>query len=385
MKSINLIALCVATALSGSVYADNSSSAKGGSFKSSEGDSQFKVNGRLMFDWDAFDGANNISNAGDSAAQSEIRRARIAVTSQLDKRWKAKLQVDYNDAKAEATLKDAYIQRKGDSATVTIGKHKEPMGLEELTSSKYISTIERAMVTDALAPSRNMGVSFKTASDNLLWQGGIFKSADDADNSNNENYAFTGRVVLTPSNEKGDVTHLGASFSQRDLGNNSYQIKTRAEVHTADKIVTSALVDAESMTLFGLEGAMVKGPFSLQSEYYSADVSANVGEDATFDGFYVMASYFTTGESRPYKGGAFAKVKPNSADGAWELVARYSVLDGQDNNAGVKGENITLGVNYYLNASMRFMANYINTQLTSDAVLAEEDGNALSLRFQYIW
>ena len=381
----SLIAVSIASIVAGSAYADDGVSAKNGSLKATQGPSEFKINGRLMFDWDNFDGAHNVGANGDNASQSEIRRARIAVTSQLNESWKAKLQVDYNDAKMEASLKDAYIQHKGQSVTWTIGKHKEPMGLEELTSSKYITTIERSMVTDAFAPSRSLGVSVRGGHDKWLWQGGIFKEGQDASNSKNETYAFTGRLVYTPVHKQGELVHLGLAVSQRDLGGNPYQFKERAEVHTADKIVTSAAIDADSMRIIGLEAATVQGPWSLQAEYYDANVSAQTGQDGAFSGYYLLGSYFLTGESRPYKHGSFGKVQPNSPDGAWELVAKYSVLDGQDNGTGVKGKNATIGVNYYLSASMRFMANYITTDLSSPQTLAEDSGNALSLRFQYIW
>ncbi len=380
LVAVSIVAICTGTAV-----ADDGVSASHGSLKAQQGESQFKVNGRLMFDWDNFDGAHNTSNNGDNASQSEIRRARIAVTSQLNEAWKAKLQVDYNDARKEASLKDAYIQHKGNGVTWTLGKHHEPMGLEELTSSKYISTIERSMVTDAFAPSRSIGVSARGSHGDWLWQGGVFKAGEDASNSKNETYAFTGRLVYTPVNKQGDLIHLGLAVSQRDLGGNAYQFKERAEVHTADKIVTSAAIDADSMTIVGLEAATVQGPWSLQAEYYDASVSAQTGPDGAFSGYYLLGSYFLTGESRPYKHGAFDKVHPNSPDGAWELVAKYSVLDGQDNGTGVKGKNATLGVNYYLNASMRFMADYIRTDLSSPQALAQDSGNALSLRFQYIW
>jgi phosphate-selective porin OprO and OprP len=384
MKIYNLVAIATTMALIGFAQAEDGTTAKHGTLKSKTAESQFTFNGRLMFDWDAFDGAHNTSNNGSSGNLSEIRRARFAVTSQLNKHWKAKLQINF-DEKKQSDIKDAYIQNKGSMVTTTIGKHKEPMGLEELTSSKYITTIERAMVTDALAPSRSVGVSWKGNIDNLLLQGGVFRSTKDSNNSKKETYALTGRAVYTPVKEVGNIVHLGLSISQRNLGGNRYKFSERAEIHTADKIVSSATIDADSMTILGLEAALVKGAFSVQAEYLSANIAANSGADGSFDGYYVLGSYFLTGESRAYKAGQFAKVKPNANNGAWELVARYSNLDGRDNGEGVLGKNLTLGVNYYLSASMRFMLNYLNTDLTSNVVLAQNSGNGISARFQYIW
>ena len=66
-----------------------------------------------------------------------------------------------------------------------------------------------------------------------------------------------------------------------------------------------------------------------------AEIDASHLGDPTFDGYYVQAGYFLTGEHRPYVfgRGGFGRVKPKSifgkddGRGAWEIAARYSTLD----------------------------------------------------------
>jgi phosphate-selective porin OprO/OprP len=121
----------------------------------------------------------------------------------------------------------------------------------------------------------------------------------------------------------------------------------------------------------------VYGPLSVQGEYFHNSINRKAATDLSVNGWYGQASYFLTGESRPYsaKSGTFGRVKPNNPFslkegglGAWELAARYSSIDLNDGTAlqGGAVKDITLGVNWYLNSHTRLMANYI--MVDSDAV-----------------
>jgi len=88
-------------------------------------------------------------------------------------------------------------------------------------------------------------------------------------------------------------------------------------------------------------------------------------------GAYVMASYFLTGESRPYDtaSGVFKRVKPNEnflggdGCGAWEAAVRYSYLDldmaGDLASSNTALHDVTAGVNWYWNPVFRVMFNYV--------------------------
>ena len=119
--------------------------------------------------------------------------------------------------------------------------------------------------------------------------------------------------------------------------------------------------------LVGLEAAYVSSPFSVQGEYIFAN--ADVASSANFRGYYAQASYFLTGEHRNYKPseGAFSRVKPKEnfksggGPGAWEVALRYSGLDLDDNSiTGGKLNDLTAGLNWYLNPNTRVMWNYVH-------------------------
>jgi len=373
--------------LSTTVFAEGAKiSLKGEGIKIKQGETQFQIKARMMWDYDTFDG---IHNDGESGSDSELRHTRLTFKSKLNNALQAKLQIDFDQddettSSVETGVGDAYIQYTGwDYFWVTVGRAKEPFGLERMSSSRYITTIERSMATGAFAPGRNIGVGLSGNADNMTWAVGLYQvNEEDEEEENHNDYGITAQLTHTPWHGHNNLLHLGIAGSVRNFGGKKYQIKERAEVHTAEKIVKSAKILADKVNLFGLEAAWVKGSFSLQTEYMMAVIKAETeAEDVNYAGYYLQSSYFLTGESRSYKKGRFGKIKPNAKSGAYELLARYSVLDAVDNNAGVEATNITLGINYYMNEQARLMANYINTELSGED--SDESGNAFSFRIQY--
>lgn len=130
---------------------------------------------------------------------------------------------------------------------------------------------------------------------------------------------------------------------------------------------TGQLSGVDDFLASAAEAAGVWGPLSLQAEYLRADLTRAKARDASFDGWYAQASWFLTGESRPYKvaDGIFDRVTPRSSVGlggwgAWEVAARLSDLDLTD--AGIGGgqqRDLTLALNWYLAPNLRLMLDYV--------------------------
>jgi len=371
--------------LSPSSVAEEARSTVGDGIELKQGEAIFKITGRILFDYDYFDG---IHNNGKTGRGTELRRGRLHLKG-LFKKWEGKIQVELNDQTERAQFKDAYVKYRGwNDVSFILGKAKEPFSLEVSESSKYLATIERAMVSEAFGPSRSYGLGLFTQRGNATVAGGIYVEGQNEDNK--ETYAWTGRATYAPIITNDAIIHLGLSGSFRDMDGSDYQIKQRAEVHKANKIVESGTTVADNLLLLGLEAAAVFGPFSVRSEYMMADVEAQADSgdnSANYDGYYVEASYFLTGDSREYKGGRFRKLKSPKVNGAWQLLARFSHLDARDNNEGVEADNMTLGINYYASQNIRISANYLLTDI-EDSNAAEpndNEGEALSFRFQYLF
>ena len=392
-------------------------STTGGGLKlKSDNGNSFEFGGRILVDYDFFDDV--FTSNGESQSKGEFRRTRLTASGSVKKDWKYKFTVNIDDQDETADVNTAYIEYAGfKPVSIRVGKFKEPFSLERLTSSKWISAIERSMLQDFLpgAGQPDFGgvqlSGYHKEMNNSNWAIGVFDDgAQDGDGE--DNYAVTGRVAMSPHFADGSFLHLGAAYSVREI-EGSMVYDSRFGVHTGNK-VSFAKATVDDVVQLGFEAAYVRGSFSVQAEYTdvsadgdtvqvdSADCARDISnnnpsetvrrcDDIDFDGYYLQGSWVLTGEQRSYKskGAYFDKVKPKGAMGAWELVARYENIEVEDDNDGKnKGaEKWILGVNWYLNKNVKFMLNYIDADVDKELFMDEkksnDDGNAWSLRAQY--
>ncbi len=403
----NVLAMAIASfALSagaGTVTSDGQDiviSTKGG-FKVNTVDKKnsFQLGGRLQWDYDSFSDAY-----GDGTA-SELRRGRLYAKGVVNKDWEYKIQLEWaaeenDDGSQKVDLEDAYIKYKGLPVYVKGGRFKVAFGLEEQTSSKDISTIERAAFWDFVeVPRRDLSVEVGQAKGNYTWALGLYENEDGeevgiTDSGGDLTYTWGGRVTFAPIDDGNNVLHLGLGLIMTDYDDNPQRARLRSRfgVHTTGR---TELVDlgggtATESDQLGLEAAWVNGPFSLQGEWVQYDVDTIASEpNVEFDGYYLQATYTLTGEARKYKKGAFKRIKPGSETGAWELVAKYEAGEAEANGSS-EYNLLTLGVNWYVNENVRLSANYLMSSfdiLAADGadplVAGQDDGDAISFRAQY--
>lgn len=158
-------------------------------------------------------------------------------------------------------------------------------------------------------------------------------------------------------------------------------------------VSTGTIKNVDDTNLIGLEAATVLDSLSLQGEYVLADVNRSSGnESLDYNAWYAQASYFLTGEVKNYdaKKGIFGKTKPKAnfslkdgGLGAWEVAARYSNLDLNDGPlSGGRMRNSTLGVSWYPNEYVKFMADYIKVNTDDNAPVKNDDPSVFTLRMQ---
>lgn len=372
-------------------------------FKVESDDGQFKLKfgGRIMFDAAYLDFEDMVHNS--AAYGAEMRRARIFNSGTIYQNFYYKWQVDIGGNKV--SIKDMYlgIQNIPVIGKVQAGNFKEPFRLDALTSSKYITFMERSLSINYIT-ERNLGVMVLNELDNhrLGWQLGVFRGTEGSslEATGEMGVAITGRLTGLPLYQPDDRSflHLGASFSHRFLDGHNYQVASRPESNLAPVLIATGNISGlESLTLAGGEVAFVTGPFSAQGEFVAArpkkDADAT-GPEFALSTFYGQVSYFLTGESRSYKNsyGGFDRIKPkkNLGDGgcgAFELAFRFSQSDISTTPAtGGTGNlnDLTAGMNWYLNPAMRVMLNYVHTFFNEAQmpVSSIESGNAFQMRFQ---
>jgi len=367
-----------------------------GYFVTSSEDGAFKLwfDGRIMIDTGFFFGDdNNFANG------TETRRARISFKTIMYDNWAGEWDIDVADNEVE--IKDFWMAYIGfDHVIIKLGNHKMPFSMEEVTSSRNIVFMERAL-PNVFTSGRRIGLSVTKWADNWRFQAGFFgqEVGEGEEEGENEAWGYAARFTYEPVMEKGRIIHLGASYQYLlpDAGSDDrIKFKQRPELHLTEKILdTGKIKNVDDYSAYGVEFAGQFGALSWQAEYISQDVNRYDKPDASFDGYYVYVSYFITGETRQWKKSEaeFGAVTPNSKKGALEVALRYSHLDLNDEDAdiwGGKEDNFTIGINYYFNENIRFMMNYIfvNNDEYADGdgdFIGNDDFQILAFRFQYLF
>jgi phosphate-selective porin OprO/OprP len=278
---------------------------------------------------------------------------------------------------------------------VRVGHFREPYSLEGMTSTNFITFMERSSV-NVLSPARNWGICGFWWPDNerLLFTTGAFRDGTGSNGQSlgdGDNWAYTTRLtglpLYVPDATEYRLIHLGAAFSQRVPPNGvlSFQPRTASNLLTVDDNPGSPFLPVIDILTncyqgYNLQAAGVYGSFSLQTEWSAAVVQQTDADVVFVSGIYVFGSYFLTGEHRGYnrKRGSFDQVNvrrpiirsrndTRSGYGAVELTARFSYLDFSSQNlppdvngnpANTRLYEITMGVNWYLNDFTRVMLNY---------------------------
>ena len=337
----------------------------------------FKPRGRIQYD------VGYVSNPGDRIVTRNLgfntraRRIRLGAEGTIPGGLGYKFEMDYaNGAVGFGDVILTYAP-KNIPLTFAIGNQETNNGLEQISSSRFSSFVERAAFDDAFLNTRRIGlnVGYANAAGDLRVNAGLFAAHSIDASLDNDGWIAATRAVYSPLTGANQL-HFGASFQHREFQSNNgatvaasagqpstnqlarYRARPYTQL-TDQRFVDTGNFAAKSDNIIGLEAAGIfkslhvaaEGQYLMANGYDAGNrVTLDASEPSdvlnafpaatqyvsngnpSFWGGYVEAGYFLTGETRGYKAGAWDRtkvLKPFSQGGigAIQLIGRVDYLD----------------------------------------------------------
>ncbi len=358
----------------------------------------FKPRGRIQYD------AGYVSNPNDNIITRNLgfntraRRIRLGAEGTIPGGFGYKFEMDF--ANSVVGFGDVILTYapKGKPWSWAIGNHETFNGLEQITSSRFTSFIERAAFDDAFINTRRIGASFGLVNKagTARFNAGLFAAHSIDDRLDNDGWIAAARGTYSPLMGTTQL-HFGANFQHREfqtnngataatsIGQPSVNQLARYRARPFSQLTDVRFVDtgsfaAKSDNIFGLEFAAIHKSLHFSAEgqmlktkaygagsrfdgsdpldFFPTATVTTASGDPTFWGGYAEAGYYFTGETRGYKNGVWDRtkvLKPFSKGGwgALQLNGRVDYLDldsnklknGFTNNfaTGVATPSINLG------------------------------------------
>jgi phosphate-selective porin OprO/OprP len=354
--------------------------------------------------------ANDTARARDLSSGSTFRRARIGIDGKMFGDFEYNVLFDFGGAGVEDAghVQELWLQYSGFKPFhLRVGAYPPSIGLEDQASTNGAPFLERPAIADM---ARSLaGGDFRESVE--VWASGqrwyanaavtgrlvgvVNSQATGVTAPYDSQLGLIGRFAVLPVKTDATLVHVGVhgSYSARpadaigpDATGARYPItfQERPELRVdATRLISTGAIDADHASTLGFELAAQHGPLFVQGEYerlriQRRAVAAGVS-NPRFRGWYVEGSYLLTGETRRYNMNTFAFDAPpvdhpfSLEDGTWgafELALRYSKADlnyheGAVGTApvtdAVRGGEQTIwagGLNWYMNAVVRFMLQY---------------------------
>jgi phosphate-selective porin OprO/OprP len=365
--------------------------AEGFSLESGDGAFQMRLRTLVQGDSRLFFG-NDQTGTGTGLAPPSgsddflIRRARIELTGKLFKQFDFRLMPDF--APATSTLLDAWLRwTVKPSLQFMAGKVKLPVGLEREQTREFNLFNEFAYPT-SLVPNRDIGfiVQGQVAKALNYYVGAFNGSSDGASlvDDTDDGKTAVARLFLTPTD--GPLEGLGVGIAatdgeQQGIPSSYRTIGQQIFWQPRTGVLTDGGVSRLEPQLY-----YFRGPFGLMSEWVTSQQELRLGTtfaELEHEAWQVSVTWVLTGEDATYRG-----VKPahnvdtkNGQWGAWQLVARVTELDVDDDSfpifadpasSSTKASTFGIGLHWIMNQMVRVTVDYNGTDLDGGS-LEDED------------
>jgi phosphate-selective porin OprO/OprP len=378
----------------------------GGSFRlrggpewtAADGIASAKLRGRLQTEYWGTDGS---TTGVDYPSGMLVRAIRLGLEGRINPVLSYVAEIDFGVG--QTVINDAYLQYKGKGPFfVRAGNIKPDFSLENMTGIHQTVFMERGLPNIFAISDETLAVSAGTSGKNWSFGASVFGDTPNVEIEGDEAVGIAARTTFAPILSQNSVLHFGVSAMRRHLGSDAgtdFRIRQRPESRVfPTRLIDTGRIPTKDVTILGAEIAAVRGPWTFQAEHIRSNVDLRSGATVDFDGAYTFASWFATGESRPYNAstGKFGRIKPKRAfgDGGWgaiEFGLRYSTLDLTDGPVlGGEQDNLTFGINWYFTEYSKTMFNWAH--FDADKSLAtrplgspRNEGDAFGLRAQVDW
>ncbi len=405
-------------------------------FSSADGNFKFAVRSVVQFDAAHYSETPRTA-ANDLGSGTNFRRARLGIDGSAFKDWNYAIWGEFGGTGGESPiLNQAYIEYAGwrplgltEPVRLRVGAWATPSGLEDATVNTEELFLERPAVAElvrgfATGDGRTgVGVTARGA---RWYVSGLLSgkvvgvpSTPEFDQQS----GFATRVAFNLLHGADHDVHIGGTIQgildpadtvAGPVSGRAVRLQERPELRVSGtRLVDTGSIVSRGLTAYGVEGGASWKNVYGAGEYYRIDVNRGAAApavspfDPSFSGWYVQGAWAITGEHHAWSNasGGFLGLRPSKVFdlkrggwGAWEVAARYSVLNLNDHagalgsvtpTGGIRGGEqkiTTLGLNWYPNTVVHFLLDYQwdrVTRLNAAGGAIGEDADVVSFRSQF--
>ena len=252
---------------------------------------------------------------------------------------------------------------------VRVGNFETLNGLDQITSSNYITFLERGQMNDAFSNTRRLGAAAALLGkdDQYRFEAGLFTAHGIDASFDNDGWIGAAGGVYAPKIGSGRL-HLAVNYQHREFQQNNgglasvsinapsinqvARYRARPFLQTTDvRFVDTGSIAAKRDGILGLELAAIfpkiyvaseaqwakvrtyrPGDLATGLDAFANPIQATPRQDPRFFGGYVEFGYFLTGETRGYRDNNWGRTRvlnplSKGGGGAWQIAARLDYLD----------------------------------------------------------
>ncbi len=335
---------------------------------------KLKFNGRTNLDFGSFLGADDGMPNRNGVA---VNDSRLGVIADIDTFWQAKVELSF--AAKAINFRDVYVKRtfQKTNSELQVGNFFFPFGY--MRSGINYKFIENSSADAAFVNGRKLGVAYLSYSPHFNWGLGIFSDGNiDNGKKANQGYSFNAFALFRPIDNAGNVFHAGVAGILTHPSSEVTFTAIAPQTFCSNTLLKTSAMDVYNYARLEVHALTIVRRFYAEAHFLKAFVNLpnskvvtnDDGESVTFAqdnyngmyGVYAQAAWRILGPNHSYN--RKTGLTGNASAKALEVLARFSRIDLDEYGAV---NDITLGVNYFINKYLRAKVNYVHSHVVDGA------------------